>query len=101
MYENLRLSQIFDQQHIDPLLNELLNNNEPIEQSVDLIDDFLSDNSDGYICHSISASSISSMNSCNESLSTNSSYDSININISNNKQKDIYLNDKKYFLIIF
>lgn len=98
MYENLRVLQTFGRHHIDPLLNELLDKIEPIDQSLDFIDDVLSDNSDGYIRHSISATSISSLNSsnCNESLSTNSSYGSTTniLGINSTDKQIMYLNNE-------
>lgn len=98
MYENLQFMQSFGKRHIDPLLSELLDNIEPMEQSIDLIDDVLSDHSDGFIRHSMSASSISSINSsnCNESLSASSSYGSTTNMLCMNttdRQIDMYIHN--------
>jgi hypothetical protein len=73
MYENLQFMQSFGKQHIDPLLSELLDNIEPMQGNSINVDDVLSDyasdhNSEsGYLRHSQSASSVSSLASSSTS----------------------------------
>ncbi|KAI1718577.1 zinc finger, c4 type (two domains) domain-containing protein [Ditylenchus destructor] len=89
MYENLQFIQSFGKQHIDPLLGELLDNIEPMQDLNGVsLDDVLSlsDQSDSYMKHSQSASSISSMTSHE---STTSSYDS------NNYDPSYYTNGRR------
>lgn len=81
MYENLQFMQSFGKQHIDPLLCELLDNIEPMSDGMNGLDDVLSisDNSETFMRHSQSASSISSMTS-HESTNSSSGYSGVAIN---------------------
>lgn len=66
MYENLQFIESFGKQQIDPLLRELLDNIEPMDDLNGMhFDDVISISSDE-MRHSQSASSISSLNSADQ-----------------------------------
>jgi hypothetical protein len=62
MYENLQFVQSFGKQNVDPLLSELLDNLEPVDDHGAVnVDDLLNGPSTSSLSHSLSSSSISSL----------------------------------------
>jgi hypothetical protein len=79
IYENLQFAQTFGKQQVDALLGELLDNNEPVNDVNGLnVEEVLSmaDNSEQFIRHSQSSSSICSLNSHSSGSSFEQGYSS-------------------------